>query len=504
MLAAGIALVSSGPPDAAALVDLSGPRELTPVAPMAVRILPVARVPEARWGTETAGAVLLALETALGDVAGVVPRIDGVDATPGFADALSEPGLAASLTVTVDLVDEALGVDVVACDVDDHCTAHHAVGVRTQPNAPVAVIVRELAHAWDRELSVDLAAWAQPETRDPYAALLLGRAGAVLTGLMPPVEETARGDVRRDPLVRAAFLDPGMPTGQLVVARTATEPSRRVESASLAARAMPSSLARQADLAATQASVGQLDVAAATWAEVARRSPRDARFVLPRARLALALGDAEGAASVVAELGGHWDDDPVVVAVEVGVADAKDGADAVLLAHWQEVDPDNAEPVRRRIGRRVADGDREGALALTDELARRGEPREAQRLTLALASDLGRWQVAAEAASELGQPEVAARLRAAGSANDVDARVAALAAATSPEARLSHASSLLRQGQARHALELVQGVLVDEPWWPEALDVQAQSLAALGDADGAARARARLLHADPLYFEGDR
>ena len=186
------------------------------------------------------------------------------------------------------------------------------------------------------------------------------------------------------------------------------------------------------------------------------------------------------------------------------LADATGGASDELLAHWQEVDPTNAEPVRRRIRGKVDAGLREEALALTTELSHRGVGDESRALTLALASELGRWDVAQDAAASLGQDDVASRLQAATGGQDALTRAHLLDTAKAPEARLARAFALHEAGLDDDARVEVGTLLLKDPWWPEALDLQSRLLTAKGDAAGAAAAREKLLHADPLYFEDGR
>jgi tetratricopeptide (TPR) repeat protein len=488
-------------PDEADVAPVAPPEPIAPfVEPLVVDVVPPA-VPEHPWGLEAAGHVTLLVQELLAEVPGVLPRVEGAPPAPGLAQALTPEGRAWRLLLALVVVDDTVSIGGTLCDPAGPCTTLRASGARIAPGEAVAQLVTAAAATLGRR-PADPTAWGRPETRDPYAALLLGRAAAVAVGLRPPVDEADRGDVRRDPVARAVFLDPRMASAQAIVARTATDAVRRLQAARMAAEAQPRSLGRAADLAAALGAAGLSEPAREAWADVARRSPGDGRFVLPRARAALAVGDARGARAVLSELGGRHQGEGPVVAVEVAVADALGGSDDALLARWQQSAPTDPEPVHRRIALRVTEGRLEDALALTGELARRGRADEANALTVALASDLGRWDQARDAAASLGAGDVARRLAAA-DASPAEV-VEALAEARAPEARLARAQALLQIGRAPEALQIARAVLADDPWWPEALWIESRALRATGDAAAAEAAQAKLVRADPLFFEEGR
>lgn len=474
------------------------------IEPIVVRVSLPKTAPAHRWGLEAVGHVAALLESGLADLQGVVAEVDGVPRTPGLVNTLPANGAPWTIELAVDVSEATVSIEAVVCDPGHVCTRHSAEGPRTAPNEAVTTLISAVSERLDRSGTSDRAAASRPETADAYAALVIGRASATAMGLREAAPDTLRGDTKRDPIARAVFLDPGSSLGWSLVGRTATDPQARVAAFTRAAELRPDSLIRLTDLAASLSNAGFPARAWEEWQHVAERAPGDLRFVLPRAHAALAVGDPRKARAILGELHGRYDDVGVVVESQVAVADATGGASDELLAHWQEVDPSNAEPVRRRIRGKVDAGLREEALALTTELSHRGVGDESRALTLALASELGRWDVAQDAATSLGQDDVASRLQAATGGQDALTRAHLLDTAKAPEARLARASALHEAGLDDDALVEVGALLGKDPWWPEALDLQSRLLTAKGDTAGAAAAREKLLHADPLYFEDAR
>ncbi len=474
------------------------------IEPIVVRVSLPKSTPAHRWGVEAVGHVAALLESGLADLQGVIAEVDGVPRSPGLVGTLPANGAPWTIELSVDLTDASVAMEALVCDPGHVCTRHSAKGPRTAPNDAVTRLLAQVSERLDRASLSDRAAAARPETHDDYAALVIGRASATALGLREPTPEALRGDHKRDPIARAVFLDPNSSLGWSLAGRTATDPQARVAAFSRAAELRPDSLIRLTDLASSLSDAGFPARAWEEWQHVAERAPGDLRFVLPRAHAALAVGDPRKARAILGELHGRYDDVGVVVESQVAVADATGGASDELLAHWQEVDPTNAEPVRRRIRGKVDAGLREEALALTTELSHRGVGDESRALTLALASELGRWDVAQDAAASLGQDDVASRLQAATGGQDALTRAHLLDTAKAPEARLARAFALHEAGLDDDARVEVGTLLLKDPWWPEALDLQSRLLTAKGDAAGAAAAREKLLHADPLYFEDGR
>lgn len=505
LLGVGLAIaVSDDEAASEAIAEPSSEPVSVALEPIVVRMSLPKHLPVHRWGVEAVGHVAALVESALADLQGVVPEVAGVPRSPGVAHAVPTAGAPWTLDLSVKVAGDVVSIEALVCDPGHVCTRHAADGVRTAPNEAVVRLMAQVADRLDRAGLADRSVAARPETPDDYAALLIGRSAATALGLRESAPPEVRGDPKRDPIARAVFLDPGSSLGWSLVGRTEPDPDLRLAAFERAAELRPDSLVRQADLAATLSDAGLPVRAWEQWEHVSERAPGDLRFVLPRAHAALAIHDPRKARAILGELHGRFDNVGEVVEMQVAVADATGGATDELLAHWQDVDRTNPEPVRRRIRGKVDAGLREEALALCSELGHRGVGDEARALTLAIASDLGRWDVAAGAATSLGESDLASRLEASSPGLDAMARARLLEFATAPEARLARASALFEAGHVDDALVEVGVLLGKDPWWPEALDLQSRLLTAKGDAAGAAAAREKLLHADPLFYEDDR
>lgn len=460
-------------------------------------------LPEVRRAAETTGHILLFVETFLADVPGVVPRLDGVPGYPGFSRALPPEGGPWTVSLTVSIAEDVITVDLEGCDPDGACETHHGEGSRLQPNAVVGELITALASRMGRDVTSAREGWITPLTRDDYAVLMAGRGAAIYYGYLPPVAPESRGDNRKDPIARAVFLDPKLPGSWSLVARTVEDPGRRLIAWKTASELAPQNAALKAAYAAAFDEEGLLEPAWTAWTAVAAIAPNDLRFLIPRARAALRVNQMKEVERTLALVPARFSGDGLIASMNVAVADAKGGASDALLTAWQSADPTNAEPVRRRIALYVTAHDFDAALKLTEELASRGAPEEAWRLTVALASDLGQYGLAAQAAERLGQADLGHRL--AGRAQpDPALRAGLLTGSTLPAARLVRADALLHTGKAAEARAEVEKLLKERPWWPEALDLHARALSSLGQEKLAAESRSRVLQADPLYFEASR
>lgn len=490
----------------------TSPGEVAPVEvssliqTLAVEIHKPAARPEGRRASEALGHVLLFTEIFFADIPGVVPKVDGVPQYPGFSRALPPEGNPWSVQVSVSVADEDVAIELVACDPGGTCEAHRGQGTRATSNVAVAALVREVAARMGRELDLAAGTWDQPITRDDYAVLMAGRGAAILYGFYDPVPPDQRGDARRDPIARAVFLDPRLMGSWTVVARdthAAQDPGRRILAWKFATDFWPQSASIKASQAAALDEEGLVEPAWAAWSVVATLAPNDLRFLIPRARAALRVGQMKEVERLLSLIPARYELDPLIVSMNVAVADAKGGADDALLARWQQTDPTNPEPVRRRIALAVNASEFNAALALARVLAERGAADEAWTLTIGLANDLQQYDVAADAARRLGQGDLAIRL--AGRAQTTPlARAEALSGTTHPQGRLARADALLAAGKIQDARVETEKLLKERPWWPEALDLLSRTYASAGQDKPAMEYRGRVLQADPLYYEGVR
>lgn len=513
LLLAGASLTptGTGPGDALAVPTVPvGDTWIEPVG-IAVVVPPAPLGSSDRFATEAAAHAVLALEAQLADLAGVVPRLQGL--SPGVDLAphpgLSDPTLSGDPTLwtlgpVVRVHADTLTLTASWCAESGDCETLSAHGDPRQPQAVAARITEVVAEALDRPTAVSPWVWASAESDDPYAQLVAGRSAATVLGWHPLEAGVRRGDARRDPVGRAVLIDPAQPTAWSWLGRwVRDDPAQGHLAWRQAVRFGPEHPVAWAARARSLSARGLHDRAWAAWQEVAMRAPADRRFALSRALAAEAAGAHDAARALLVRLGHRFHHLPEVAALRVRLAEAEGPVPDAALAAWQAADPTATEPVRRRIAARVAAGRYEEALALTDSLARRGDADEAHRLVVALATDRGRYEEAATAARALGQHDVARRLAAQAARTSATDQLEALVAADGPSARLARANALLALGRADEATEELQWVLDADPWWPEALHLLARARASLGDEDGADAARSRLRHADPAYAGGE-
>ncbi|MFT4626406.1 MAG: hypothetical protein ACI8PZ_005083 [Myxococcota bacterium] len=450
----------------AAALPSSGPAS-APV-PEPIRVVSVVLTPPPerafRWSEETAGRVTALAEEGLAELSGVVPTVPEAPPRPGLVLA---PPPTETWTADLHLGDDpdALVVSLELCQAD-RCVHTSATATREAPEAAVVVLVQSAA---DRlGLRADPAPWwGTAPSADSYANLMLGRSAAQVYGLSAPVD--AVGDVRRDPVARAVYLDPGMAMAHALRAR------RDGTGWGRGAAGLPG----RADAAAAEPDPLE---AAAGWDGL----PDDPRFAVPRALAALTLGDPSTALSRVRRL----PTTPAVAALRVAAAEALGESSTVdaWLVDWQRADPTDPEPVRRRVQRALAATQWEEARALLPELDRRGAAIEARDLGLALAAATERWDEAATLADSAGLPELATQMRAEQPAvEDADALVDAAARAQDPSV----------------ALALADRALAVEPWHVDALVQRLEALLTLGLTAEAASAETRLARVDPLRARGE-
>lgn len=461
------AVVEPLPPTA-----LSGGGEGGLLPTLAVTLSPPVVQGAFRWEAETAGLVTLLIEVGL---AGAAPLT-----TVQWTGAISLQGSPASLQVVLDL-----------CAPETECVRTSAMGSQDDPALAVARVV-QAASVRLRRGAVGPPR-SLPRSRDRYAQLILGRSAAVGYGLLPATAPEDLGNSRRDPAARAPFLDPTMPEAWWEQARQNPDPPTVAALLERAAALEPGSTLRLADEAAVRGQLGECSTAWTLWQEVEARAPREARFILPRARAALCVGELTAAAAALDAITavGVAEVDALRVQLAEAVGPGEDYD--TLLARWQSSAPDDPEPIRRRIHLRIREERLADALSLVPLLAERGEAGEAQRLQLALAANLGDHEQAALAALAQDLPAEARRLRLGPTA------VTALPADAPATEQAALGWHHLDAGATAAALAAADLALQQAPWLPEALALRATALEALGRTDDAQDARARLYRVDPAW-----
>jgi thioredoxin-like negative regulator of GroEL len=481
----------------------SSESEPEPLPTVEVRLAP-ALVPEsAPFREETAGLLTVLVEMGLADLQGVVPLVEGAAASPGLADPVESLGKTWIGALTAFGTDP-LQLNLELCAAPETCTVLRGEGPAAEPWVAVSQVLDGAAQTLARPASLPGAPdeWRRPVSKDPYAVLLAGRAAAVLYGVLPAPAEEDLGDRRKDPVVRAVYVDPHSAPAAWVLVRRDAERGQYAAAQDAFERALesrPSSLALLADQAAISAMASKPATALDAWLAMSARTPRDLRFRLPLARAHLRNQQTNDASAVLDHLPGWAQDERAVVEMRVAIADAAGDivAGDALLARWQAAAPDDPEPIRRRIALRVSERQYAAALDLIDELAATGAGEEASRLEMTLSLGVGDLERADRAARALGLDDVARRIevrRTVGGA-DPGSTLAAIGASRDRWERLTRAQALLDSGEAAKALADIGPVLDEAPYQPEALALQIACLDALGRP--AVVPRARLRWADP-------
>jgi Flp pilus assembly protein TadD len=446
---------------------------------------------------EMSGLATGLFEMGLNDLPHVVASVGAVGVSPGLAHAVETRSEQWTARLALRSAGAALTVEVVLCDGAGLCRAQTAQAQRESLQVAVAELLGWTAAELRIAVLDDVrAGWAQSPSGDAYAVLVAGRAAAVLYGAYPPASDITLGDRRRDPVNRAVHIDPHMGLSAWVLSRrdlARGEPGLARVALSQAFESRPWSAVLQADDAALADMLGRGEASLEAWKLVVERAPADLRFTLPYATAASLAGRLDLATDALDGLPRWAQDDVVVVALRVSVADLAEtrGASDALLLRWQRAASTSPEPVRRRIALRVADRDFESARTLVQELSSRGAADEAVRVDLALAMGVNDLDGAVALAEQAGLPALAARVRArkdgAASAPPLEGPLAAVVQADARRAA----------GDANAALDQVNAVLALDPWLPEALAVQAACLDELSRTREADAARERLRSADP-------
>jgi tetratricopeptide (TPR) repeat protein len=384
--------------------------------------------PGGRRATERVGLALALLELGLTEIPGVVPRMGETPVSLGLQDVLWETAeiWTAGIEITVDPWE----IQWSLCDEEGECAlSRSSAGSPTKPAAAVGEVLDAVATQTGRAPHPDLhQRWVEDlATEDDYTVLVAGRAGASFYGLLPPIPEQDWGNSQRDPVAKARLLDPTLAPIAWLASRRALAGAKDRTALPLlenARAARPGSPVLDADLAAAHALAGRYGAAQRAWQAIDDAYPAEPRFHMPSARAALMAGDPKVGLTHVIDLPERDQRTHDVALLRVALADAlhSGGQDLdAVLAGWQATDPNNPEPVQRRIRLRIALQDYAGALGMVSLLRDRATMDEADKLEVALLASLGRFNDAADIADSRGDEQTAVRLRA--RANDTPAHL---------------------------------------------------------------------------------
>ena len=478
------------------------------MAPVAVELVPELGAARVSLERELLGVSTALLELSLSDLPEVVPGIRGVTPAISLADAFDLT--AERWTSTLRLARAADGstrLEARLCDSARSCADFSEVLFADDPSSAVARVAAGIATALGRPPSAEaLARWVQPVSPDRYATIVCGRGAAKMFGLSPDVPRELWGNRRADPLTRAIWIDPDLSLCHWLIARRGAAADLSTEARVAVERAIAvdkSRLLFWMDRAALYASGEGKRTALASW-EVAGVRAHQTRFRIGRARVLLGTGDARDAANELRALPAAWSDALPAILLRIRVASAGIAGDDLdrLLARWQQLAPQDPEPVRRRIALRIRDARHVEALELAEALRLVDRSEQTSELSVALAVAARRLDEAAGRARDAGSPELAALLEARLHL-EVDPRrmPPELKSAKGAAAALARAHLHLRAGHVDLALreaETVQGGAL----FPDALALRVQALRAARRTPEESRVRELLRRYDPALAAG--
>jgi tetratricopeptide (TPR) repeat protein len=448
---------------------------------------------------ELEGLLTAALELGLSDIPGVVPRIPGDGAPLAFRGERAPAARQVDGRATMRAgLEGAFSLELELCVAGGQCTITTAEGTADHPWPAVAAVLIGAANGLEVAVPpATQAAWAVPGSGDAYSEMITGRSAAAYYGLIPP--SLTPGDRKRDPVVRAVFLDPEQPLAQWMRARwevASTIDGGKAGGALVKAQLIrPTSPLLAADQATLMGLTGHAVEALMAWETLVAELPEDPRWWLPLARARLAAGRPVEAQEALEALPSSYAWDPAVAELRVTVAEAVGGATGLdpLLARWQAVDSRNPEPVRRRIDARVRAGAYDDAQALVSILRDRAPSPATEALDVALLVATGRYEQAAERAPS----DLAVRIRARAHLEATPSEVPPELPPTDPLFSIVEATAALAGNQPSIALAAAERAVRAAPSYALAGVLQARALEANGRATEAAAAWTRTWELDP-------
>lgn len=496
-LQAGCSPATDPPPGPQVVAPVERPAAVHPIE---VTLTPCRAADAWSWYTETCALATGWVDLGLQELQGVVvvgPR----GASAGVREVVGAPERwRAEVALSGTPAESTLGLTL--CRDDAACTTIEAVAPRDAAYGAVPRLLERAGAVLDRAPHPGVEPLrGRPPSEDLYAVRIAGRAAATWYGIVPP--RGRPGDRRTDPIARAIYLDPAMVLAQWIAARRAEEAGTlgaASDALQLARRTHPFHPLLAADEAALLARQGQPARARRAYDALLAADPGDPRFVLPRARAVLAAGDAAAARKLAEELAVDWPNslDVAVLRVEAAAAAGVGGRQLDgLLARWQALDLEDAEPVRRRISGDIAEGLLEDAWAHLPELARRGATAEANRLAVPLGIATDRLEEAAQAADRDGATHTAHRLRLRAAAEADPPQLDLLEGDPGPEAQLALASAHLLAGDAERALRAARRARALRPHYPDPARAEASALRALGRSEEAVRVEREATRLEP-------
>ncbi len=453
----------------------------------------VGPVPDVRGGPEMASYTQILAERMLLEMENVVAWSEGYPIPLAFHQGVGtvdvEPW---RLTLTLLSFGERVEVLADLCDPEGRCSRRKAKGLWEFPGAPLGELMEGIASDLGRQVPPTLHEMSQPESGDSYARLYLGRAAAWARGRSElrreleaeglTFEEMGR---RRDPRQKAAYLDPDMETAQWILVEALLADGRSEEALERMLIHDPGRPLWNAQMAAFHMRNGDAHGARGLWDKVRRLAPEDQRFAAQHARALLTVGDLDEGEPALAWLVEHYGDDQAVEQLQVEsellihVAQSRRGVEVVEL---------DVLPLRHMVVRLAAQGQHTEALEMAEEMRGTVPDEPLDRLLMALAAERGDMKEVKRLASELGEEQVLVRFDDPEPGADVD-----------PLHAMDLAQTAAKKDDWVTTMAWLRVAMADDPWWPEALDLKAQALQALGQTEEATELKALTQQVDPLF-----
>ncbi len=449
-----------------------------------------------RWETETVARVVRTMEAFFHAAQGIVVRVDSAPPPPSVRDAPTSGagGWGISLALVGSSAD-ALELRALTCAPGGGCEEEVIYTNADTPEVSATELAVKILDRIGGEVPPTvIACVGQPPSADRYASLIAGRGAGVLYKMVVP---KVPGDRSDDPLERAVYLDPKSGMAQWVAGRGRAERSKldsAVYSLGIAVESCPGHAGFVADLAKIELERGKIADAVALL-DGLEAFADDPRLVPLRLDTWVQAGRLTEAEALGLRANETFPDDPRIAEVlaELSLAQGKGPEYERWLGAWAQRDERDPEPVRRLVAIQARGARWDEAWESVEQLEARGEVEEARRWRVTTGLALKRYEEAAAAAD----PEVASKIRARAALEGAGGFSFDLSGDPSPEARVARGTALMWSGSADAALREADAALRDRPWWPEALALRVDALAALGFEDRAEETRKRWYQAEP-------
>ncbi|MEN0065475.1 MAG: hypothetical protein AAGA48_25245 [Myxococcota bacterium] len=447
-----------------------------------------------RFETETVARILRTIEGTLLAVPRVVPRIGDVDLAPGI-EASPQSALGPwSLSFAVSTSNRSIEMRLMTCAPNGGCE-EDVVFAEGTPESIGGLAVAKILDRLDLTVAGASAnCMSTQPSKDDYHSLIAGRGAAVVYGLLEPTEVGDRDD---DPSERAIYLDPKSGLGNWMAARARFARGALDSAETAVTKAVdrcPGHLGIAADAARIALELDKVEDAIALL-EGAKGSADDPRLMPLWLDAWVRTDRIDDAETLGLRANATFPDDPNVARVLAELAKAQGHMEEYenWVQAWSDRSNGDPEPARRLIGIMARDNRWKEAWSAISVLESRGAAEEARQWKVTAGLALERYRDAAEAADPVTAKRIQARAALEGLAGySVD-----LADDPTAEAHLARAAQAVGYGENEKALAQAEAALRLRPYWPEALEIKAEAMRALGRNEQATVARNQWLASEP-------